>query len=127
MNAPVVAIADDAGRQAGRMLPPATPERFSRVATYLADPDVGLLPSGTFTEADQEEYESDLSLDFVGQPSLGVGTDNFGNYVGGGASAYFSDMLGDKVLGVASPNAMWNVVDAESMSSRTQALSEPAA
>jgi outer membrane protein assembly factor BamA len=30
-----------------------------------------------------------------------VGADSYGSYVGGGASAYFSDMLGDKVLGVA--------------------------
>ena len=98
---PVVAIAENARGQLGRKLPPAAPDRFSRVATYLADPDVGLLDSRTFAEEPAEDYESEMTLDFVGQPSLGVGTDNFGNYVGGGASAYFSDMLGDKVLGVS--------------------------
>jgi Tol biopolymer transport system component len=88
--------------QPGRMLPPTEPDRFSRVASYLADPQTGLLPPNTFTlPADAKPYDASLSLDYVGQPSLGVGTDNFGNYIGGGASAYFSDMLGNRVLGVA--------------------------
>lgn len=85
----------------GRRLPPVNPDRFSRIETYLADAETGLYRPGSFRVADAEAYRPGLSLDYVGQPSLGVGTDNFGNYVGGGASAYFSDMLGDKVLGVA--------------------------
>jgi len=97
----LVEIVDNAEDQRGRKLPPANPDRFSRIATYLADPETGWLPSDTWTEEDSEPYESKMSLDFVGQPSLGVGTDNFGNYIGGGASAFFSDMLGDHVLGVA--------------------------
>ena len=99
-NAPVVQVVDNAEDQPGRKLPPANPDRFSRIATYLADAQTGLLPSTTYTEEDSEEYNPGMSLDFVGQPQLGVGTDNFGNYIGGGASAYFSDMLGDKILGV---------------------------
>ena len=98
------AVVADAGQRpdfAGRRLSPVDPQRFSRVDTYLADAQTGLLPSGTFQAEEAEEYSSGLSLDYVGQPSIGVGTDNFGNYVGGGASAYFSDMLGDKVLGVS--------------------------
>ncbi|MEX2467818.1 MAG: peptidase S9 [Gemmatimonadota bacterium] len=86
----------------GRRLPPVDPDRFSRIETYLADAGTGLYSSGSFTvEEDAEDYDSGLSLDYVGQPSIGVGTDNFGNYAGGGASAYFSDMLGNRVLGVA--------------------------
>lgn len=86
----------------GRQLPPANPDRFSRVATYLADAETGLVQPGTYDAAeDAQEYDSGLSLDYVGQPTLGVGTDNFGNYVGGGASAYFSDMLGNRILGVS--------------------------
>jgi hypothetical protein len=96
-----VALVDRPENQPGRKLPPANPDRFSRVATYLADPETGLVPEGAITAEDAEEYDSSLSLDFVGQPTLGVGTDNFGNYIGGGASAYFSDMLGDRVVGVA--------------------------
>jgi len=85
----------------GRRLPPVNPDRFSRIETYLADAETGLRRPGSFQVADAERYRPGLTLDYVGQPSVGVGADNFGNYVGGGASAYFSDMLGDKVLGLA--------------------------
>ena len=100
-DATVVAIVDNAEDQVGRKLPPANPDRFSRIATYLADAETGLLPSDTWTDEDTEEYDSGMTLDFVGQPSVGVGTDSFGNYIGGGASAYFSDMLGDHVFGAS--------------------------
>ncbi|MDP2955132.1 MAG: BamA/TamA family outer membrane protein [Longimicrobiales bacterium] len=97
----VVARADRAEDQPGRKLPPMSPDRFSRVATYLADAETGLVPEGTFTAGEAEAYRSSLSLDYLGQPTIGVGTDSYGNYVGGGTSAYFSDMLGDKVLGLS--------------------------
>ncbi|NJD20619.1 MAG: peptidase S9 [Gemmatimonadetes bacterium] len=96
-----VARVERAEDQPGRKLPPVRPERFSRIETYLADAATGLLPEGSVTVGDAEKYRSSLSLDYLGQPSIGVGTDNYGTYVGGGTSAYFSDMLGDKVLGVA--------------------------
>lgn len=99
--APRVTVVENADMQLGRKLVPATPDRFSRIATYLADAETGLLPSGTYTAEDAEPYSSSLSLDYVGQPTIGVGTDSYGNYIGGATSAYFSDMLGDKVLGVA--------------------------
>ncbi|MGW8265806.1 MAG: peptidase S9 [Longimicrobiales bacterium] len=85
----------------GRNLPPVASPVPSRVATYLSDPDTGLEPEGTFLVEDAQEYRSKLQLDFVGQPSVGVAADNFGTYIGGGASAFFSDMLGDRFLGVA--------------------------
>ncbi|HSW29646.1 MAG TPA: BamA/TamA family outer membrane protein [Longimicrobiales bacterium] len=97
----LVARAERAEDQPGRKLPPANPERFSRVETYLADAETGLLPEGSILAADAEAYRPSLSLDYLGQPSIGVGTDSYGTYVGGGTSAYFSDMLGDRVLGVA--------------------------
>ena len=50
---------------------------------------------------DAEDFNSELELDFIGQPMLGGGADQFGTYIGGSASAYFSDMLGDRQLGVA--------------------------
>jgi Tol biopolymer transport system component len=101
--APTVTVVENPEAQEGRKLPPATPDRFSRIATYLADAETGLLPSGTWQEEDEEEYSSRLSLDYIGQPmiSVGTGTDSYGNYVGGATTAYFSDMLGDKILGVA--------------------------
>ena len=84
-----------------RLLPPADGRPVQRVAAYLDDPDTGLVPSGTYSAADAEEYDSSLGLDFVGQPSIGVGQDAFGGVLVGGASAYFSDMLGNRRLGVA--------------------------
>lgn len=87
--------------QPGRKLPPVGPDRFSRVDTYLADAETGLVAPGTFQPQDANPYSSGLSLDFLGQPMIGVGVDSYGSYVGGGTSAYFSDMLGDRVLGVA--------------------------
>jgi outer membrane protein assembly factor BamA len=37
----------------------------------------------------------------VGQPTVSAGISQFGGYVAGGVSAYFSDMLGDRALGVS--------------------------
>ena len=101
-DAPVVPVTENAELQPGRRLPPANPDRFSRIATYLADAETGLQPSGYWSDSDEESYSSSLSLDYVGQPTIGIGTDSYyGSSVGGATSAYFSDMLGDKVLGVA--------------------------
>ena len=97
----LVAASELSSDYPGRRLPPVNPERFSRIETYLSDPGTGLFASGSFQAEEAEEYSSSLSLDYVGQPSVGVGADSYGSYIGGGASAYFSDMLGDKVLGVA--------------------------
>ena len=89
------------GDYPGRMLPPGTPAVRSRVASYLQDPYMGLVAEGVYTEDQAEEYRPSLALDFVGQPTIGVGADQFGSYVGGSAYAYFSDMLGDRLLGVS--------------------------
>ncbi len=97
----MVAAVDEGTDFPGRRLPPVDPDRFSRVETYLSDAGTGLYASGSFRAEEAEEYSAGLSLDYVGQPSIGVGADSYGSYVGGGASAYFSDMLGNKVLGVA--------------------------
>ena len=86
--------------QAGRLLPPEEPARPSRIASYFEDPLMGLAPTGTYLVENAREYDSSLALDYLGQPSLGVGTDRYGAYASGGASAYFSDMLGNRTLGV---------------------------
>ena len=39
-----------------------------------------------------------MSLDFAGQPTIGIGADPFGAYAAGGVSFLFSDMLGNHVL-----------------------------
>lgn len=98
-RAEVVAVGDV--NRMGRNLPPVDPRVPSRVAVYLNDYETGLEPPGTFVVEEASDFESELQLDFVGQPTIGVGADAFGSYIGGGASAYFSDMLGDRFLGVA--------------------------
>ncbi len=94
-------VTASADRQPGRLLPPSLPTRSSRVASYLSDKQTGLEPPGVYLVENAVDYDSSLHLDFVGQPALGVGTDRFGNYVGGGASAFFSDMLGNRSLGLS--------------------------
>jgi len=86
---------------AGRLVPPGEFAVPSRVATYLADHQTALAEPGSYGADEAREYESGLSLDWVGQPSVGVGSGPFGTFVGGSAAAYFSDMLGNRHLGVA--------------------------
>jgi hypothetical protein len=57
----------------------------------LPAPD-GVAPSSTYT--------SKLKLDLVGQPTVSAGYNEWGSVVGGSVSAQFSDMLGDRVLGL---------------------------
>jgi Tol biopolymer transport system component len=64
-------------------------ERLTRNAT------LGLPEPRRFPTA---EYKPKLSLDYVGQPSITVGRDPLGTYVGGGVSFLFSDMLGNQQL-----------------------------
>ena len=86
----------------GRLIPPATPRVRSRVANYLADPLTGLPPVGTYISEEASTYDPGLKLDYVGQPMIGIGAgDIYGNNLQGGAAAFFSDMLGDRTLGVA--------------------------
>jgi hypothetical protein len=47
---------------------------------------------------DDERYRSKLSLDYVSQPTLAFGASDFGVFFAGGASLFFSDLLGDKTL-----------------------------
>jgi len=100
-NAGGVNVAVTSEPKPGRILPPSQPTRASRIAGYLADPLTGLVPEDTYSADDAVAYDSRLTLDYVGQPTLGVGTDRFGSYIGGGAAAFFSDMLGNRTLGMA--------------------------
>ncbi|MEX2526098.1 MAG: BamA/TamA family outer membrane protein [Gemmatimonadota bacterium] len=97
----VLAMEGDGRGSVGRLLPPGTSALRTRVAGYLADAETGLTAPNTFDSGEAPGYAPRLALDYVGQPSIGVGTDQFGNYLGGSAAAYFSDMLGNQVLGVA--------------------------
>jgi len=83
---------------AAGILPPADEEGRVEVSDYLADPETGLVPRDTFTF---KRYKPKLQLDYIGGFAAGgVSTDQFGTGVAGGATAYFSDMLGNHVVGL---------------------------
>ncbi len=99
--ATLVDVVAHAGPHPGRLLPPGSPRIRSRVAGYLADPLTGLVSDQVYTADQAEDYEPSLELDYVGQPTIGVGADTFGSYASGGTYAVFTDMLGDRFLGMA--------------------------
>lgn len=69
-----------------------------QVIGYLNDPYTGLPETEAF---EVEDYNPKLTLDYIGQPTIGVAVDRFGTSLGGGISMYFSDMLGNQTLGTA--------------------------
>jgi Tol biopolymer transport system component len=69
------------------------------VERLLTDSAHGL-PALT-AKPESSPYRDHLSLDAIGQPSVGVGVSSFGGYVGGSISFLFGDTLGDRALGVA--------------------------
>ena len=80
------------------VLPPRTTAEGA-VATTLANPTASLPPATEKVE--EEEYKPGLSLDYAGQPSIGVGADPFGTYATGGVAFLFSDMLGNHTVGTS--------------------------
>jgi hypothetical protein len=96
---PVVTVAEL--DPASRFLPPMAPAFPSRVMAYLEDPDTALEPVGIFTAEEGEVYRPGLSLDYITQPTVGAGVDQFGTFATGSIAAFFSDMLGNRNLGVA--------------------------
>jgi Tol biopolymer transport system component len=65
------------------------------IFTALNDPLTGLPPA---PPGPAQPYKSSLSLDYAGQPSIGVGADPFGTYASGGVAFLFSDLLGTHVV-----------------------------
>jgi Tol biopolymer transport system component len=55
------------------------------------------LPADTPAPPSQP-YSGKLTLDMVGRPTISAGISQFGGFLGGGMSAFFSDMLGDRSL-----------------------------
>jgi Tol biopolymer transport system component len=78
------------------MLPPRRAAEGG-IAAVLENEAFGL-PAPAAAQKPAEPYDANLSLDFVGQPMIGVGADPFGTYVAGGVSFAFSDMLGNHTL-----------------------------
>jgi hypothetical protein len=79
------------------VLPPRR-EGEGEVFALLQRPQTGLPDTREFPV---EDYRAGLSLDFVGQPTVAVGADRFGTFLGGGVSFFFSDMLGNHQLATA--------------------------
>jgi len=61
----------------------------------LDEPELGLVDPVTF---ETEDYGAGLSLDFISQPQIGAGVDQFGSTFSGGIALFFSDMLGNRNL-----------------------------
>ena len=69
----------------------------STVSEYLQSPEEGLPEAAGQTIC---EYDPSLSLVYAGQSQVGVAVDRFGTSLGGAASFLFSDMLGNRMLGI---------------------------
>jgi hypothetical protein len=78
---------------AGLLPPRRTPS--GPVVSTLRDASIGLPPAAPATT---QPYKPKLSLDYAGQPTIGVGTDPFGTYASGGVSFLFSDILGNHMV-----------------------------
>ncbi len=80
-----------------RFLPPLErPEEDDLVDRYLHDPKTGLPYNDDYQVTG---YKPKISLDYVGTPTAGLAVDRFGAQLVGGVSAYFSDMLGNHIIG----------------------------
>ncbi len=73
-------------------LPPLQ-RKGAEVAELITNATRGL--PADLTTANVVPYKPKLQLDYVGQPYVVAGADRFGNYIGGGVSFVFGDMLGD--------------------------------
>jgi len=61
----------------------------------LDEPSLGLVDPVTF---ETEDYSAGMTLDFISQPQVGAGVDQFGSTFAGGMALFFSDMLGNRNL-----------------------------
>jgi len=80
-----------------QVLPPVEPIA-DQLAAMFADARTGLPDTAEFFS---KRYGAGLSLDYIAQPQLAVGTGAYGTYVGAGAALYWSDMLGNRNLTTA--------------------------
>jgi Omp85 superfamily domain/WD40-like Beta Propeller Repeat len=75
-------------------LPPIE-RRNALLVDLLKNDTLGLANPAEFAVA---PYRAGISLTYVGSPTLVAGSNQFGTFVGGGASLYFSDLLGNRNL-----------------------------
>lgn len=84
---------------AAAVLPPASALGGGAVYDYLESPERGLPQADSLFPTG--EYHASIGLDFLGPPTFGVGTSDYGTLVSGGVSAFWGDMLGDHFLATA--------------------------
>lgn len=78
--------------------PSVLPPRYRATKELLALQDNPRIGLGYSRNTKVVNYGGGLALTYIGQPYLGAGVSRFGTLLGGGASAYFSDMLGNRNL-----------------------------
>jgi Tol biopolymer transport system component len=88
-------LVDAADRARVATLPPVN-RTGGDVTAFTREPTFGLPTNQKYPT---EPYKAKLSLDYVGQPTLSLGTSPMGTFVGGGVSFLFSDVLGNQTLG----------------------------
>jgi Tol biopolymer transport system component len=79
-------------------LPPNVPGG-GLITRRVSDPVTGLPPKETYPTS---AYHSSLSIDYLGSPGVGIGVASGpygGIQAGGGVAAFFSDLLGNHVVG----------------------------
>ncbi len=79
----------------GATLPPLD-RRPGELVPLLSDFRTGLPPEAEPAAA--AGYRPRLSLEYVSQPSLAIGANQYGAFVGGGATLVWGDMLGNRTL-----------------------------
>ena len=80
------------------MLPPNVPGG-GLITRRIADPVTGLPPRESYPSS---AYHPSLSIDYIGSPGVGIGVASGpygGIQAGGGVAAFFSDLLGNNVVG----------------------------
>lgn len=91
-------IAELRGTANPGLLPPISAAGQGQITQSLLDARTGLPATDDFPV---QRYRPRLTLEGMGQPAIGVGTSPFGTQIGGGVSAMFGDLLGNRHLGVA--------------------------
>jgi Tol biopolymer transport system component len=97
---PVISPRDEAAESRAALLPPQQAQGRSVVTEYLASPLPVIADQRAAETFPIEEYRPRLQLDFIG-PSVGVGVSTFGTSFGGDVTAFFSDELGEREVGVS--------------------------
>ncbi len=90
-------VSPDVGTLIAGILPPAA-VRDAYIDAQLEDPATGLPDT---VDGPIRGYRSNLSLEYLGSPGVGVAVGPAGVGAGGGITGYFTDLLRDRVIGAS--------------------------